>query len=31
MASKMFRLTQEQQGFLGIESARENLGITVSY
>ena len=31
MASKMFTLAQEQQGFLGIESAWEDLGITVSY
>jgi len=31
MASKMENLAKQQQGFLGIESARENLGITVSY
>ncbi|HIB37143.1 antibiotic biosynthesis monooxygenase [Mesonia sp.] len=31
MASKMFSLAQEQKGFLGIESAREDIGITVSY
>ena len=31
MAVKMFTLAQEQPGFLGIESAREDLGITVSY
>ena len=31
MAELMINLAQEQTGFLGIESARENLGITVSY
>ena len=31
MAELMIKLAQEQTGFLGIESARENLGITVSY
>jgi heme-degrading monooxygenase HmoA len=31
MAVKMVRLAEKQQGFLGIESAREDLGITVSY
>jgi len=31
MAEKMVKLAAEQSGFLGIESARENLGITVSY
>jgi heme-degrading monooxygenase HmoA len=31
MANKMEQLAKEQEGFLGIESARENLGITVSY
>lgn len=31
MASEMLELAQEQQGFLGIESAREGVGITVSY
>jgi heme-degrading monooxygenase HmoA len=31
MAEKMLELAQEQDGFLGIESAREELGITVSY
>lgn len=31
MASKMIELAQQQAGFLGIESAREKLGITVSY
>jgi len=31
MAKKMLELAQKQDGFLGIESAREELGITVSY
>lgn len=31
MANRMLELAKEQEGFLGIESARENLGITVSY
>ncbi len=31
MANKMVQLATEQPGFLGIESAREELGITVSY
>ncbi|PCE62944.1 antibiotic biosynthesis monooxygenase family protein [Sediminicola luteus] len=31
MAQKMEALAQEQPGFLGMESAREQLGITVSY
>ncbi len=31
MAELMITLAQEQTGFLGIETARENLGITVSY
>ncbi|MEJ7698442.1 MAG: antibiotic biosynthesis monooxygenase [Pyrinomonadaceae bacterium] len=31
MAQKMFELAREQKGFLGVESAREGLGITVSY
>ena len=31
MAEKMIELAQKQEGFLGIESAREELGITVSY
>jgi len=30
MASKMEKLAKQQPGFIGIESARENLGITVS-
>jgi heme-degrading monooxygenase HmoA len=31
MADKMVELAAEQKGFLGIESAREGIGITVSY
>lgn len=31
MAEKMVELAEKQQGFLGVESAREDLGITVSY
>lgn len=31
MADKMLDLVSKQEGFLGFESARENLGITVSY
>ncbi len=31
MAEKMNALAEEQDGFLGIESAREGVGITVSY
>lgn len=30
-ANRMMELAKEQQGFLGIESAREAIGITVSY
>ncbi|MGL1957450.1 MAG: antibiotic biosynthesis monooxygenase [Colwellia sp.] len=30
-ADRMVELAKEQQGFLGIESAREAVGITVSY
>lgn len=30
-ADKMVTLAEQQPGFLGIESARENVGITVSY
>ena len=30
-AQRMFELAAEQPGFLGIESVREDLGITVSY
>lgn len=31
MADAMVALAEEQPGYLGIESAREGLGITVSY
>ena len=31
MAEQMVELAAKQPGYLGIESARENLGITVSY
>ncbi|AXT59282.1 antibiotic biosynthesis monooxygenase [Aquimarina sp. AD10] len=31
MADKMVDLAKEQDGFLGVESARNELGITVSY
>ena len=31
MADKMLELASKQDGFLGVESAREELGITVSY
>ncbi|MCP4552996.1 MAG: antibiotic biosynthesis monooxygenase [Bacteroidetes bacterium] len=31
MAQKMIELAKQQDGFLGIESAREEIGITVSY
>lgn len=31
MAEKMVELASKQDGFLGIESAREDIGITVSY
>ena len=31
MADKMVELAQLQEGFLGIESARNEIGITVSY
>ena len=31
MAARMVELAAEQPGFLGIESAREQLGVTVSY
>ncbi len=31
MANRMEELAKEQPGYLGIESAREELGITVSY
>ena len=31
MADRMVELAEQQKGFLGIESAREEVGITVSY
>jgi len=31
MAKQMLELASKQPGFLGIESAREDIGITVSY
>lgn len=31
MAERMISLAQQQPGFLGIESARDDIGITVSY
>jgi len=31
ITDKMMELAKEQPGFLGVESAREQLGITVSY
>ena len=31
MASKMVELAEQQSGFLGIESVKKNVGITVSY
>ncbi|MEH6682298.1 MAG: antibiotic biosynthesis monooxygenase [Sediminicola sp.] len=31
MAERMMALARQQPGFLGVESARETLGITVSY
>ena len=31
MGDKMVELASKQEGFLGVESAREELGITVSY
>jgi len=31
MANRMVELAEKQEGFLGVESARENVGITVSY
>ncbi len=31
MADRMVELVREQDGFLGFESAREDVGITVSY
>jgi heme-degrading monooxygenase HmoA len=31
MSDEMMRLAHEQEGFLGVESARNEIGITVSY
>lgn len=31
MALKMVKLAKQQDGFLGVESARSDLGITISY
>jgi len=31
MANRMVELVSKQDGFLGVESAREDIGITVSY
>ncbi|CAE6936553.1 antibiotic biosynthesis monooxygenase [Vibrio sp. B1FLJ16] len=31
MADRMLRLAELEEGFLGVESAREEVGITVSY
>jgi heme-degrading monooxygenase HmoA len=31
MAERMEELAKQQEGFLGMESAKENIGITVSY
>ena len=31
MAEKMMNLAQQQKGFLGVETARSEVGITVSY
>lgn len=31
MAERMLELASQQKGYLGVESVRENLGITVSY
>ena len=31
MSEKMIRLAEKQPGFLGVEHARDDLGITVSY
>ncbi len=31
MANRMVELAKQQSGFLGVESAREEVGITVSY
>ncbi len=31
MADRMVKLARQQSGFLGVESAREEIGITISY
>ena len=31
MAKKMMQLVHEQPGFLGVDSARDKIGITISY
>lgn len=31
MANKMVELAKQQEGFLGVESARNEIGITISY
>lgn len=31
MAEEMIRLAEQQPGFLGLESARSEIGVTVSY
>lgn len=31
MSGRMLELAKQQEGFLGVESAREEIGITVSY
>ena len=31
MADRMMELAQKQEGFISVDSARENIGITVSY
>lgn len=31
MAQKMLKLAAEQPGYLGVESVREDLGVTISY
>lgn len=31
MSEQMMKLAQQQEGFMGVEAAREEIGITVSY
>jgi len=31
MAARMFKLAQQQDGFIAFESARQEIGITISY